>query len=254
MTSQQDEQPAVEVDAGPADTGSRAEPPFLIVAIGASAGGLEAYRSFFEHMPANSGMAFVLVQHLAPNSHSMLAELVGRSTTMEVAQAADGDPVRPDHVYVIPPDATLTLVDGALQVHTPAPPRQHRWPIDTFFSSLAEDHGECAVAVVLSGSGSDGARGLRLIKEFGGLTIAQAGFDHHAMSGMPASAAATGLVDHVLPVEDIPALLVAHGTLLRDTQSRKSPDGIREDVASHVQAITGILYNLAIAAAAVNSF
>jgi len=241
MTSQQDEQPAVEVEAGPADIGAQAEPPFLMVAIGASAGGLEAYRSFFEHMPADSGMAFVLVQHLAPNSHSMLAELVGRSTTMDVAQASDGDPVLPNHVYVIPPDATLTLVDGVLQVHTPAPPRQHRWPIDTFFASLAEDRGECAVAVVLSGSGSDGARGLRLIKEFGGLTIAQAGFDHHAMSGMPASAAATGLVDHVLPVEDIPALLVAHAAHLRQTQSRKSADGIREDLASHVQAIAGIL-------------
>src|SRR6476660_8892641 len=109
--------------------------PLLIVAIGASAGGLEAYRSFFSHMPPDHGMAFVLVQHLAPDSHSMLAELVGRSTHMEVVQAADGDPVEAGHVYVIPPDATLTIQGGVLQVQSPAPPRQYRWPIDTFFCS-----------------------------------------------------------------------------------------------------------------------
>ena len=242
MTSQHDDaRPAAGAAVAAEPPATRAEPPLLIVAIGASAGGLEAYRSFFAHMPADSGMAFVLVQHLAPESHSMLAELVGRATEMEVVQAADGDEVVADHVYVIPPDATLTISDGALQVHTPAPPRQHRWPIDTFFGSLAEDHGDCAVAVVLSGSGSDGARGLRLVKEHGGLAIAQAGFDHHAMTGMPASAAATGLVDHVLPVEQIPALLQAHLAHLRATQDRKSPDGTREDLASHLQAIAALL-------------
>ena len=240
MTPPPDEQRPASASHADGDSVATLAAP-LIVAIGASAGGLEAYRSFFSRMPADSGMAFVLVQHLAPDCHSMLAELVGRSTSMEVVQASDGDPILPDRVYVIPPDATLTIADGVLQVHTPAPPRQHRWPIDTFFSSLAQDRGECAVAVVLSGSGSDGARGLRMVKEYGGLTIAQAGFDHHAMSGMPASAAATGLVDHVLPVEEIPALLRAHAAHLRHTQDRKSPDGIREDLASHVQAITGLL-------------
>jgi two-component system CheB/CheR fusion protein len=231
----------------PADVGASAEAapsprdPFLIVAIGASAGGLEAYKSFFSHMPADSGMAFVLVQHLAPDCHSMLAELVGRSTQMEVVQAADGDRVEPGRVYVIPPDATLTIEHGALQVQSPAPPRQHRWPIDTFFSSLAEDQGDNAVCVVLSGSGSDGARGLRMIKEYGGLTVAQAGFDHHAMSGMPASAAATGLVDHVLPVEQVPSLLIAHLAHLRSTNNRKSPDGARQDLGGHLQSIASLL-------------
>ena len=142
MTSQADDR---HEQAGPLSdepSGGGYDPSFLIVAVGASAGGLEAYRSFFEHMPEDSGMAFVLVQHLAPDAHSMLAALVGRTTRMVVSVAADGEPVCPNRVYVIPPDATLTVLDGVLQVHTPAPPRQHRWPIDTFFCSLAEDQGE----------------------------------------------------------------------------------------------------------------
>ena len=172
----------------------------------------------------------------------MLAELVGRSTTLPVLEAADGEPVRPGHVYVIPPDATLTIADGTLQVTRPAPPRQHRWPIDTFFMSLAEDQGDCAVSIVLSGTGSDGARGLRAIKEHGGLTLAQAGFDHVAMSGMPASAAATGLVDDVLPVEQMPARLLAHQQHLRVAREQAGTDGIRHDVPNHLQEIARLLH------------
>jgi len=114
-------------------------------------------------------------------------------------------------------------------------------PIDLFFRSLAQDVGKDAVAVVLSGSGSDGSRGLRMVKEYGGLTVAQAAMDHTPMSGMPASATATGLVDHVLPVEQIPSLLIAHRAHLQATRDRKAPDGIRQDLAAHVQTITGLL-------------
>ncbi|MFD0740298.1 chemotaxis protein CheB [Lysobacter koreensis] len=216
--------------------------PPLIVGIGASAGGLEAFKSFFAHMPNDSAMAFVLVQHLAPQHTSLLAELVGRSTAMEVVEASDGERVQPGHVYVIPPDATLTIADGTLQLSKPAPPRQHRWPIDTFFMSLAEDQGDCAACIVLSGSGSDGARGLRAVKEHGGLTLAQAGFDHAAMSGMPASAAATGLVDDVLPVEQMPARLLAHQQQLRIAREQAGPDGVRHDVPSHLREITRLLH------------
>ncbi|MCY7354176.1 MAG: PAS domain S-box protein [Lysobacter sp.] len=216
--------------------------PLLIVGIGASAGGLEAFKSFFTHMPPDSAMAFVLVQHLAPHHPSMLAELVGRSTTMPVVEATDGEPVQPGHVYVIPPDATLTIAGGTLQLTKPAPPRQHRWPINTFFTSLAEDQGDCAVSIVLSGTGSDGARGLRAVKEHGGLTLAQAGFDHVAMSGMPASAAATGLVDDVLPVEDMPARLLAHQHYQRASREQAGPDGIRHDVPNHLLEITRLLH------------
>ena len=213
----------------------------LIVGIGASAGGLEAYRAFFGHMEANEDIAFVLVQHLAPDKSSLLAELIGRSTDMPVLEATDGTVVEGNHIYVIPPDATLTIQHGVLQLSKPAPPRQYRWPIDTFFTSLAEDQGDNAVAIVLSGSGSDGARGLHAVKDGGGLVLAQAGFDHVAMSGMPASAAATGFVDDVLPVEGMPARLLTHLAYLRATQSSKGPDGARQDLTGHLQAISSLI-------------
>ena len=220
---------------------SGSAPIQLIVGIGASAGGLEAFKTFFSHMPVDSEMAFVLVQHLAPDHTSMLSELVGRSTTMPVIEATHGMPVLPRNVYVIPPNATLTIVNGVLQLHKPAPPRQSRFPIDTFFMSLAEDQGDCAVCVVLSGSGSDGARGLRAIKEHGGLTLAQAGFDDVAMSGMPASAAATGLVDEVLQAEKMPARLRAHYLHLLAMQAHTGPDGSHQEVAGNLRTITGLL-------------
>lgn len=221
--------------------------PTLIVGIGASAGGLEAFKGFFANMPsagamADGGMAFVLVQHLAPQHTSMLTELIGRSTDLDVQEASDGERVRSGRVYVIPPDATLTIHDGILRLTTPAPPRQHRWPIDTFFSALAEDQGDAAVSIVLAGTGSDGAHGLRAIKEYGGLTLAQAGFDHVAMSGMPASAAATGLVDDVLPVEAMPARLLAHHRHLRSMRMRKGSDGVRDDVSGHLPTIARLLH------------
>ncbi len=215
--------------------------PHLIVGIGASAGGLEAFRSFFAHMPADSGFSFVLVQHLSPQHVSMLAELVGRSTRMPVCEAVDGARVQPDHVYVIPPDATLTLADGVLHVSKPAPPRQHRWPINTFFTSLAEDGGDCAVCIVLSGTGSDGALGLGAVKEHGGLTLAQSGFDHLAMSGMPASAASTGLVDDILPVEDMPARLLAYRRQMHAARGQQDADGIRQDLSDHLQNLFRLL-------------
>jgi CheB methylesterase len=123
-------------------------------------------------MPADSGMAFVLVQHLSPDHQSMLAEILGRVTVMPVVEAEHGMAVDADRVYVIPPDATLALKDRRIQVSRPAPPRESRRPIDTFFSSLAEDQGDNAICVVLAGTGSDGTTGLKMIKENGGLTLA----------------------------------------------------------------------------------
>src|SRR4029078_8737284 len=113
-----------------------------------------------------------------------------------------------DCVFVIPPNATLTIKDGILLVESPAPPRDKRRPIDAFFASLAEDCGDRAVAIVMSGVGSDGALGVGMIKEHGGLTLAQGEFDHIAQAGMPQSAAATGRVDHVVPVEAMPGVLI----------------------------------------------
>jgi two-component system CheB/CheR fusion protein len=213
----------------------------LIVGIGASAGGLKAFRAFFFGMPADSGMAFVLVQHLSPDHKSMLAEILGKVTTIPVVEAEDGMAVDVDRVYVIPPDSTLELKDRRLRVSRPAPPREHRRPIDTFFSSLAEDQGDNAICIVLAGTGSDGTIGLKMIKENGGLTLAQAEFDHTAMSGMPHSATATGLVDHVLPADEMPAKLLEYRDYLLSVAERKNSDGTRNDTTEHLATITALV-------------
>ena len=210
----------------------------LIVGIGASAGGLDAFKTFFTNMAPDSGMAFVLVQHLSPTHKSLLADLLGKSTSMTVREAENGMSIAANCVYVIPPDATLMIRDRALAVDKPAPVREHRRPIDTFFISLAEQEGENAVCIILSGTGSDGTLGLTAIKEHGGLTFAQAEFDHHAMSGMPHSAAATGLVDHVLPVEKMPAMLVEYQQhLAKLAGPEDSSDQNRAETAAHLAMI-----------------
>ena len=182
-------------------------PSALVVGIGASAGGLAAFKRFLASTPADTGMAFVLVQHLDPHHKSLLVELLGAHSPIPVVTVKDGLIVKENCVFVIPPDATLTIRDGVLRLTTPAPAREHRRPIDTFFTSLAEDCGERAVGIVLAGVGSDGTIGIRTIKEHGGLTLAQAEVDATAMLGMPSSAVATGLVDHVVPVEAMPGKL-----------------------------------------------
>ncbi|MEO6715885.1 MAG: chemotaxis protein CheB [Novosphingobium sp.] len=222
----------------------RAEPATdqgLIVGIGASAGGLEAYRSFLSCMPADSGMAFVLVQHLAPDHKSMLAELLGKVTTMKVVEATNGMAVTANHVFVIPPDATMTIQNRNLKVDRPAPPREHRRPIDSFMESLARDQGENAISIILSGTGSDGTLGLTAIKEHGGFTLAQAEFDSHAMAGMPQSAASTGQVDDVLAVEDMPARLIGYSNHLNGVAGSKDGEGVRHDAVSHLTTIMGAL-------------
>ena len=213
----------------------------LIVGIGASAGGLAAFKTFFTHMPPDTGMAVVLVQHLDPQHHSMLVELLQPQTRMPIVEATDGVTVAANHVYVIPRDATLTIEAGHLRVAKPAPPRQQRRPIDTFFCSLAEDQTGRAVAIVLSGIGNDGSLGVATIKEHGGLTLAQAEFDHHALSGMPQSAAATGFVDHVLPIEAMPAALINYQRHLAGVAGHKDDDGARTDTKEYLAQIIALL-------------
>ena len=186
-------------------------------------------------------MAFVLVQHLDPNHRSMLADLLRPHTAMPVVEATDGVHADPNHIFIIPPNATLTLKTGALRVKKPAPARQHRRPIDSFFSSLAQDQGEHAVCIVLSGTGSDGTAGLRMVKEQGGLTLAQADHDSSAMSGMPQSAAATGLVDHIIPIAEMPALLLDYQRHLQKVAPHKDGDGARRDMATHLAAISTLV-------------
>jgi two-component system CheB/CheR fusion protein len=176
-----------------------------IVGIGASAGGLEAFEKFFSHIPAQSGFAFVVIQHLDPRHTSILPELIGRTTHVPVLDAQDGVAAEADHVYVIPPGKQLKIAGGVFMLSA----EPVRNPVDTFFSSLAEDRGASAVGIVLSGSGTDGTKGLGAIKERGGLTIAQRP-ETAGHEGMPRSAIDAGVVDHVLMVEEMPAKLSDH--------------------------------------------
>jgi two-component system, chemotaxis family, CheB/CheR fusion protein len=175
---------------------------FPIVGIGCSAGGLEALEKFLTHVPADSGMAIVIVQHLAPDHGSALPQLLQRLTPMTVVEVADGMAVQSGHVYVIPPNHDLSLFHGKLHLLDPASPRGLRLPIDFFFRSLAEDQREKAIAVILSGMGSDGVFGLRAVKEKGGLTLVQEPATAEADS-MPRSAIEAGVADIVSPPESL---------------------------------------------------
>jgi len=177
-----------------------------VIGLGASAGGLDAFHAFFAHLPPDSGHAYVLVQHLDPNHESMLAELLSRRTTMRVQQVTDGMVIEPDNVYLIPPNASLVIEQARLRLRDFSEPRGFRRPIDVFFRSLAVDQGSNCACIVLSGTGSDGSEGLRAVKEAGGLTLAQEPTSAK-YEGMPHSAVATGLVDRVLPVHDMPGAL-----------------------------------------------
>ena len=183
--------------------------PFPIVGLGASAGGLEALEQFLLQVPPNSGMAFVLVQHLDPNHVGIMPELLQRHTAMKVVQVQNRTTVQPDCVYVIPPNKDMSLLKGVLHLFAPAEPRGRRLPIDFFLRSLALDRGDRSIGVILSGMGSDGTLGLRAIKEAAGLVLVQdpasAKFD-----GMPRSAIDAGLADIVAPVEALPDKILAH--------------------------------------------
>jgi two-component system CheB/CheR fusion protein len=221
---------------------SMSEAPTLVVGIGASAGGLAAFKTFLRHTPSDTGMAFVLVQHLDPHHKSLLVELLGAQSPIPVVAATNGVTIKPNCVFVIPPDATLTIKGDVLHVATPAPAREHRRPIDTFFRSLAEDWGERAVGIVLAGVGSDGTNGIKIIKELGGLTLAQAEHDATAMQGMPSSAVATGLVDHVVPVEAMAAQLIEYLKHITAVADKKDGDGYRKDLQEHLASITSLLH------------
>jgi chemotaxis methyl-accepting protein methylase len=182
---------------------------FPLVGIGASAGGLEALKLFLENVPPESGMAFVIVQHLDPTHKGLLTELLQRDTAMNVIQVKDRTMVRPECVYVIPPNKDMSILHGVLHLFAPAAPRGLRLPIDFFFRSLADDQQDRSIGVILSGMGSDGTLGLRAIKEKAGVVFVQepasAKFD-----AMPRSAIDAGLADIVAPVEALPGKIIAY--------------------------------------------
>jgi len=200
-----------EVEAGGLDDvvptrGGRMLP---MVALGGSAGSIEALKKFFEVMPADSGMAFAVIIHLAPEHDSILDEILGRATTMRVVQPCDGEKVLANTVYVIPAGKILSLTDGHLKVTRMEEERGKRVAVDIFFRTLADTHGPHATAIVLSGADGDGALGIKRIKERGGLTIAQDP-DEAEYAVMPRSAMDTGMVDWVLPVADMPSRLLQY--------------------------------------------
>ena len=211
-----------------------------VVGIGASAGGLAAFEAFFSAMPAEteSGMAFILVQHLAPDHKSMLSDLVKRYTRMQVFEVEDGMTVNPNSAYIIPPNRDMALVKGTLQLFEPAAPRGQRLPIDFFFRSLADDQREQAICIVLSGTGSDGTLGVRAVKHAGGMVMAQ-NPESTEYDGMPRSAIATGLVDYVLPPAEMPAQLISYAahTLRRPRQPTIPPTATVADGLARVFAL-----------------
>jgi two-component system CheB/CheR fusion protein len=180
---------------------------FPVVGIGASAGGLAALIRLFENMPADNGMAFVIVVHLSPKHESNIAKLLQRVTKMKICQVTEPEVIKENHIYVIPPSKNLLMMDGQLIVEPLNRPRGKHVAIDLFLRTLAETHEEKAVAIVLSGTGSDGAVGVTRIKEKGGITVAQEPNDAE-YDGMPRSALETGIIDFVLPIADIPQKLI----------------------------------------------
>lgn len=199
------------------------EGAFSIVGIGASAGGLEALEQFFRYVPANSGMAFVLVQHLDPSHVSLLTEILQRATVMPVTEAVDEILVEPNHVYVIPPNRDMAIFHRKLQLSVPNEPRGQRLPIDVFLQSLAEDQHENAIGIILSGTGSDGTQGLRAILGAGGVTLVQEPTTAK-YNGMPSSAIQAGCATQVLPVDKMPeALQLGARQLSIHDQTRHDP-------------------------------
>jgi two-component system CheB/CheR fusion protein len=206
----------VKIDPPPSDQYpvlARGPPPesldFAVVGIGASAGGLDACRKFISALPIDNDMAFILVQHLDPTHESMMVDLLGGHASMSVLQATDGILIERKHLYIIPPGTYLSVADGTLHLTKPQARHGARLPFDFLLNSLAEAYGSRAACVILSGTGADGALGLKKVKAKGGFVIAQdpeeAGF-----GGMPRSAMMTGMVDLVLPVSKIPDALIEH--------------------------------------------
>jgi two-component system CheB/CheR fusion protein len=201
---------------------------FPIVGIGASAGGLAAFEAFFRGMPEDgiTGMAYILIQHLAPDHKSMLAEIISRFTKMKVFEVVDGMKVAPGCVYIIPPDRDMALLNGSLQLIEPSGNRHQRLPIDFFFRSLAQDQGSNAICIILSGTGTDGTLGLKLIKGEGGLAIVQSP-ESAEYQGMPSSATSTGLVDFILPPSEMAEKLISYVT--------HTSERLPQDPDSHIQ-------------------
>lgn len=180
------------------------EEHFLIVGIGASAGSIQALKSFFAEVPKDSGIAYVVILHMSPAHESRLAEILQTISTIPVTQVRERTKVQPNQVYVVPPDQRLAIADEHLELKNIIGTEERRSPVDLFFRTLAETHEHHAVSVILSGTGADGSMGLKRIKEHGGVAFVQDP-DEAQYKDMPRNGIATGMVDYILPVAEIPA-------------------------------------------------
>ena len=220
----------------PAATANQASaPPRAIVGIGASAGGITDMKRFLAALPTDSGLGIALVMHLRPDHPSQLAQVLQQATSIPVVEAQNDQPVARNTLYVIPPDRTLTVAEGKLRLNPVEEPRRYGL-IDEFFQSLAADQHDRAVCVVLSGAGSDGAIGLRAIKEHGGLALAGApdpsGGDAYAHDSMPRAAAHTGLADHVVEITRMPELILDY---VRHVE-QQSAGTASQDISAAIEA------------------
>lgn len=213
--------------------------PVPIVGIGASAGGLDALKKFFDAVPDLPNLAFVLIQHLDPNHESMMVDLLSRHTRMRVIQVTNEMAVESNTLYVIPPNKDLAIHNGRLMLTNPRQRRGMRMPIDFFLQSLSEDMRERAIGVILSGTGSDGTIGVKAIKGNGGMTMAQSPKEAQ-YDGMPISALATGAIDYVLPVQEMPSAIlkyVQHSYV----RGRFGVESIGEDEKSDINTVLAIM-------------
>ena len=206
---------------------------FPIVGIGASAGGLEALEQFFQNVPEGSGIAFVVIQHLDPNHAGIMPELLQRITKMKVLQASDRLKVKPNFVYVIPPNKSLSLFNGSLHLFDPVETRGLRLPIDFFFRSLADDCQEKSIGIILSGMGSDGTLGLKSIKEKNGIVLVQRP-DTAKFDAMPRNAIDAVIVDIVAPATELPDKLIS---LLKISPESKLPQEMEVKIKSNIDKI-----------------
>jgi two-component system, chemotaxis family, CheB/CheR fusion protein len=181
----------------------------IVVGIGASAGGIQALKIFFENVAENSGMAYVVILHLSPSHDSKLAEILQVATKIPVQQVREKIKLQPNHVYVVPPNQHLLVVEGHLAVSRNTRTEDRTAPVDMFFRTLADTHGPRAIAVVLSGTGANGSMGLKRVKEMGGAAFVQNPRESE-FNEMPRNAISTELVDDVLPVAEIPGKILAY--------------------------------------------
>jgi two-component system CheB/CheR fusion protein len=182
---------------------------FPIIGMGASAGGLDALEKFFKNMPPDSGAAFVIISHLSPDQKSLMPEILQKHTKMLIYQIEEGMNIKPNHIYVIPPNQDAVLKDGTLHLIAPYISKGIRHPIDVFFRSLADAQAEKAICVILSGTGTEGTLGLKAVKAEGGIVIAQQP-ESATYDGMPASAIGTGLVDYIASPEEMPGQIIEY--------------------------------------------